>query len=1309
LKKFTFLAFAVFSLFTLKADAQVKRCITEEKMQELFRTDPQARLRFEATRRMLDEKVAQYLSNPNARLFRTNAIMTIPVVVHIATATPAQVTDATVQRQLDTLNYYYGAQPNGDSLRVYTPFRTAYGRSQIRFCLAQRDPSNQATTGITRTTTSTVFSTSSGHPSSVAGIPTWNTQQYMNIWVVNFGSSGVLGYSYKPGTFPPGDNRIGYVVDYRAFGSGASYLYPEYNGGKTGVHEIGHYFNLDHPWGPNNSGNPTCTLSDGCDDTPPVNGPFFGCPNAAPVTSTACAAALPNGTMWQNHMDYADDACMVLFTRDQVTRMETALTGSADRNTLLTSQGCQPLVSLPNDAGISAIVSPAAGSSTCANTLVPTVTLRNFGSNTLTTVTITATVNGVAQPGYPFTWNGNLSSNSTVNVTLPPVAIVSGTNNINIATSMPNGVADATPSNDARSVIVTQPVPQALPFTEGFEATTFPPAGWSLVNPDGGTTWTRWTTGVAAAGTAMARINYYNYGSTNQIDELVTPALNAAAAGAGNKVLSFARAYRQYGTAAGDQDTLEILVSPDCGATYTSVWKKWGATLATVTPSNTSSFQPAAATDWVTETIDLTAFATSNMVVRFKGTNRFGNNLFLDNINIQRQANRDMQLVSINTPGTTACSQTVVPQVTVRNTGAETITAFRVSYTLSTAPTTVINTTFSQTLAPGASATVTLNSATTTPGARSIRAYTADPLSTTGVGDVVNNNDTLSKSFTVVEVKNTPVVEGFENGLTPAGWALLNPNNNVTWTLRQPGRNSSNAAFINNYDNNLPAQIDAIRTDFYNVAGADSILFSFDLAHKNYPGSNDTLTILVSTDCGNTYTSVYKKWGTTLATAGASNASYLTPVATDWRNERIALSNTFAASGSVIFQVRNTNQYGNNVFVDNININVLFNRDVRVMAITQPGDLICAGNLTPTARIRNVGKETITGVKVSYSIDNGPVQTTTLTGLSMARDAEMSVPLTAANVTALGAHSIRVFTSDPVSSTGTGDNFTLNDTLRKAFALAGTVQAPLRETFEGTFPPANWSVVNPDAATGWAGHTTGNSSMGSAFINLRNYTVRGQKDDLATPNVNYSGVDSVKLTFDLSAVTYFYPGATSLPMDTVEVLVTRDCGNTFTTVYKKWGEDLQTINDPNFSQPINYFPTANFGWRTETVDLTSFANNSPIMVMFRTTNNQGNNIFIDNVNLTTRTLPANVKQDGYVIMPSPFKNTFSVWHVETPTDLRYISVFNSVGQLIWTQQYNGNAAKVVNVNLTGKAAGTYVVKLGYADENRNKSVRIIKY
>ena len=295
-----------------------------------------------------------------------------------------------------------------------------------------------------------------------------------------------------------------------------------------------------------------------------------------------------------------------------------------------------------------------------------------------------------------------------------------------------------------------------------------------------------------------------------------------------------------------------------------------------------------------------------------------------------------------------------------------------------------------------------------------------------------------------------------------------------------------------------------------------------------------------------------------------------------------------------------------------------------------------------------------------------------------------------------------VYTFNPVSATGNGDQVTSNDTLSKDFGIAGTVAAPLVEGFESaSFPPVGWVQVNPDAGITWARTNTGDNSTASAFVNNFNYALIGRIDELYSPQVTYAGVDSVALSFDVAAAAT----TDGAPTDTLEVLVTKDCGNTFTSVYKKWGNDLQTTSEPG----IDFIPVSSSQWRTETIDLTNIAPAGPTQIVFRNTNNNKNNIYIDNVNLKTRILPGRLKREGVIVLPNPFSDKFTVWHYQAPTKLRFISVFNSLGQLVWSKQYNSNAQKQEVVDLSTRSSGVYIIRLGYTDSNYNTSIKVVKH
>lgn len=1282
-----------------------------EAYEELFRSNPGFKAQFEANQSRLNEK----MSAQGAQ--RTTALNdTVPVVIHLIgdASIQSMVTDALLQSQIDVLNEDFQGK-NADSTRIPAAFKSLYGKMGLTFILAQTDPNGQPTNGIDRRTNSITFSSGTADnakKTSMGGLDAWDPQQYMNLWVVSFGSTGLLGISVFPGD-PRPLNLHGFVCDYRAFGRGGSYMYPEFNKGRTTTHELGHFWNLRHIWADDGgscagSDFPSTPWGSATDDTPNQGDMNFGNPDG-PGTGTVvtdnCSISAP-GVMYQNYMDYTDDIAMVMFTKGQGSRMEGAITLSSDRSPVLNSNTYKPPVAYPNDASLNSITNPLNGGLVCGATVAPKIVVQNRGTNTLSTVTVTMTLNGTAQA--PQTFTVNLASGAQTTLTLNNITAAAGSNTLLISTSQPSGVADDNVANDAKSVSFNLTTPMALPLTQNFEG-SFPPVPWTVVNADGARTWVRMSPGKSSSFSMF--IDNYNYQAPGQIDDFRSPVLSSGASDVIN--ISFDVAHKHYSSSATFMDTLTVLVSADCGASFTSVYKKWGAQLnstAGAAPSGDVNFVPTSS-EWRTETITLPSALTTGgqFMVIFRNTTRWGNNTYVDNIAIQKRADRDIRLGSISRPSATECSGVVTPRVTVFNDGNETVTQFKVGYRLDNGAVSG-PTVFTQSIAPGGSVVVTLPALTTLSGAHSFTAFVSDPTTASGTGDVLATNDTLRTNFTVLNLVHQPLFEGFESGFPPSGWSIINPNANASWQAKSPGRNSNTSAFINNYDNqNLVNQIDELRMPAMNVAGLDSFILTFDLAHKNYtdPANSDTLSVLVSTDCGATFTSVYKKWGALLATAGASANGYEQPAAGDWRTERIAVGGATLAPGSVIIAIRNTNRYGNNIFVDNVNYDPLYKRNLRLTAVLQPSSVICNASVQPSVRVKNVGAETINSFTVSYSINNGPVQSTAV-NTALPRDAETTVTLPVSTV-ALGASSITVYSVQPVSASGTGDLYTLNDTLRKVFSLTGSVQGTLTEGFESlAFPPANWAVANYDAGITWTRASIGRLSTGSATVNNYNYTSLKQVDELYTPLINYGTVDSAEVKFDIAAASFHYPGSAGAPQDTLEILLTRDCGATFTSVYKKWGAELQTLGNVNNPQTGEFFPTTDKQWRTDSVDLSAFANDPAYMIVFRNTTNFGNNIFIDNVRFNTRILPDQLKADGYMLLPTVTRGQFGIWHHQTPTTLKYVNVFNSAGQLLFTRSFNGNAEKLITVDLLGKPAGIYMVHIGYEDASRNITERIIK-
>lgn len=103
----------------------------------------------------------------------------------------------------------------------------------------------------------------------------------------------------------------------------------------------------------------------------------------------------------------------------------------------------QPSVSL--DASIQAISSPS-GLYCQTDEFTPEITLRNAGTDDLTSVTIEYSIDGGAVTNLA--WTGLLTTNQTEVITLPLMTAANGTHTFEARTVNPNGAADENPAND---------------------------------------------------------------------------------------------------------------------------------------------------------------------------------------------------------------------------------------------------------------------------------------------------------------------------------------------------------------------------------------------------------------------------------------------------------------------------------------------------------------------------------------------------------------------------------------------------------------------------------------------------------------------------------------------------------------------------------------------------------------------------------------------------------------------------------------------------------------------------------------------
>ncbi len=247
---------------------------------------------------------------------------------------------------------------------------------------------------------------------------------------------------------------------------------------------------------------------------------------------------------------------------------------------------------------------------------------------------------------------------------------------------------------------------------------------------------------------------------------------------------------------------------------------------------------------------------------------------------------------------------------------------------------------------------------------------------------------------------------------------------------------------------------------------------------------------------------------------------------------------------------------------------------------------------------------------------------------------------------------------------------------------------PFYEGFENATTFNNDWIIIDNGGRKWEVSNSA-ASTGTYSAKILNYIgTSGDVDELISPSYDLTSISSVEMKFKLA----FKQKGTS-NTDLLRVYVSTDCGRTWQLRYSKQGTGLSTVTG---TSGASFIPGSS-DWREETVNLSPVANSSNVRFKFQFTNGGGNNVYIDDINITWATSieESNLVNNTMNIYPNPSNGNSTVNFELSENSEVSMKVTDILGKTVLIPFQNTNLqAGVHNLNLqTNLSKGTYIVTL----------------
>ena len=278
------------------------------------------------------------------------------------------------------------------------------------------------------------------------------------------------------------------------------------------------------------------------------------------------------------------------------------------------------------------------------------------------------------------------------------------------------------------------------------------------------------------------------------------------------------------------------------------------------------------------------------------------------------------------------------------------------------------------------------------------------------------------------------------------------------------------------------------------------------------------------------------------------------------------------------------------------------------------------------------------------------------------------------------------------------------------YIMYGGYPVPFEESFNAGFSGTNWVISNPDQFITWDTITVIGSTPGtkSAWMNFYNYNTINKRDQLISPPLDFSNMVSANLSF-----RHAYAQRSSLK-DSLIIKVSADCGASWVRIFAEGPDQTPEAFVTHEPMMQAFFPQSNSDWCSGSygvacysLDVTPLAGREGVKIMFESYNRSGNNLFINDIQISgvvgneVKKYPASTI--NIYPNPSPGIFTVSIKGLQTAT----LTLFNIQGQRIYMQpveSVDGSIEK--RVDLSGFSQGIYYIQVSTEQTSEIKKIII---